>query len=152
MPIVCHELCLPHFCEGINHFNPLEILQQKLSVKKWKEKFIEVRFKICIPNVSYGNIFSLNHFNQEFKLINVFYNRMRHLYTIFFSSLWKNSQDLMLQVMKAIMLNDKEKFFLKKCYNYVKPVPPQKLPYCEKYRYNKWNISISDLASLAMLL
>lgn len=56
----------------------------------------------------------------------------------------------MLQVMKAIMLNHKEKFFFKKCYNYVKPVPPQKLPYCEKYRYNKWNISISDLASLAM--
>lgn len=67
---------------------------------------------------------------------------------------WKNSLNLILQVMKAVILKHKEKFFKNSAItlSYVKTVPLQKLLYYEKYRYNKWDIFISDLVILAMLL
>lgn len=56
--------------------------------------------------------------------------------------------------MKAVILKHKEKFFKNSAItlSYVKTVPLQKLLYYEKYRYNKWDIFISDLVILAMLL
>lgn len=56
--------------------------------------------------------------------------------------------------MKAVILKHKKKFLKNSAitFSYVKTVPLQKLPHYEKYRHNKWNIFISDLVILAMLL
>lgn len=56
--------------------------------------------------------------------------------------------------MKAVILKHKKKFLKNSAitFSYVKTVPLQKLPHYEKYRHNKWNIFISDLVVLAMLL